>query len=94
MSAASTAIASRLLRITNPYGTTTLSLPCGDTITYPSNCRSIQSIVRRIKELNLVEVHLVPNNDVQSSPVRYGCVLVTIEDTLLYIVPFPPIPIL
>jgi hypothetical protein len=95
MSAASALIASRLSRITTPYGTTTLSLPRGDTITYPSNCPSIRMIVRRIKELNyLVEVHLFPKNNVQSFLVWYGCVLVTIKDTLLYTVPFPPIPIL
>jgi hypothetical protein len=52
-------------------------------------------IVCRIEELNyLVEVHLFPNNKVQSFPIWYGCVLITIKDTLLYTVPFPPIPIL
>jgi hypothetical protein len=62
---------------------------------YPSNRPSICMIVRRIKELNyLVEVHLFPNNDIRNFPVQYGRLLVTIEDTLLYIVPFPPNPIL
>jgi hypothetical protein len=42
----------------------------------------------------LVEVHLFPNNNVQSFPIQYGRVLVIIEETLLYTIPFPPIPIL
>jgi hypothetical protein len=77
------------------YGSTTLYLPCGDTITYPSNRPSIQTIIFQIEELNyLVELHLFLNNDIWNFPVQYGHDLVTIEDTLLYIVPFPPIPIL
>jgi hypothetical protein len=62
---------------------------------YPSKCPSIRTIVRQIKELNyLVEVHLFPNNNVQSFPIQYGRVFITIKDTLLYTGPFPPILIL
>ncbi len=94
-SAAFIAITLILLMSKTLYGITILYLPGGDTITYPSNCPSIRTIVRRIEELNyLVKVHLFPNNDIWNFPIQYGRLLVTTKETLLYIVPFPPIPIL
>jgi hypothetical protein len=93
-SAASVAISSRTALSTTPYGTYTLYLLRGESISYPSNRPSIRTIVRKIERLNyLVEVHQFPRGArFQRFPFKFGHLVVAIGHTVLYIVPFPPTP--
>ncbi len=71
-------------------GYTTLSLFCGDTVTYPTNHPSIQTLICQIEELGyLVEVHPYPNNDINPFPNKDWIIVVKFKLTSLQIIPIP-----
>ncbi len=69
-------------------GFTSLCLYCRETVTFPSNRPSIQTLICWIGELGYtVGVYPFPNKDIKSIPSKDWHYAVKIKDTLLVIIP-------
>jgi hypothetical protein len=68
----------------------TLSLFCGESLTFPRGRPSIRVLVQRIEALGYsAKVYPFPNNIVDPFPDKDWIILVKIGDTSLRIIPIP-----
>jgi hypothetical protein len=71
-----------------PPGFSSLRLPLGDFVIYPTECPSIRTLVRQIEDQGyLVQTYLFPNNNLRALPPGDRHWAVVIGDTILVIVP-------
>ena len=71
-----------------PPGFSSLNLPLGDFVIYPTDRPSICTLVRQITDLGYsVEVYLFPHNDLRALPPGDRHWAVVIGDAILVIVP-------
>ena len=71
-----------------PPGFSSLNLPLGDFVIYPTDRPSICTLVRQITDVGYsVEVYLFPHNDLRALPPGNQHWVVVIDDAILVIVP-------
>ena len=71
-----------------PPSFSSLRLPLGDFVVYPSDRPSIRTLVRQIADLGYsVEVYLFPHNDLRALPLGDRHWAVVIGDAILVIIP-------